>query len=204
MDEPLSNLDAELRHQMRARIRALHDELGMTTVYVTHDQIEAMTLADRIAVLDGGVLQQHGAPMDVYRNPPTILSKASCALTWTTWSARPTACSEVTRNEPLSRARARAADLRLRSASPMLQSVEADASTAVRQRAQTHVFEWSGNASNVSVHGEWDDWAGGTPLIETARSVVRGHGLGAWHVLLQVRHRRRLDHGRGQPLHRIL
>ena len=69
MDEPLSNLDAELRHQMRARIRALHDELGMTTVYVTHDQIEAMTLADRIAVLDGGVLQQHGAPMDVYRNP---------------------------------------------------------------------------------------------------------------------------------------
>ena len=69
MDEPLSNLDAELRHQMRARIRSLHDELGMTTVYVTHDQIEAMTLADRIAVLDGGVLQQHGAPMDVYRNP---------------------------------------------------------------------------------------------------------------------------------------
>jgi len=69
MDEPLSNLDAELRHQMRARIRTLHDELGMTTVYVTHDQIEAMTLADRIAVLNGGVLQQHGAPMDVYRNP---------------------------------------------------------------------------------------------------------------------------------------
>ena len=69
MDEPLSNLDAELRHQMRARIRALHDELGMTTVYVTHDQIEAMTLADRIVVLDGGVLQQHGAPMDVYLNP---------------------------------------------------------------------------------------------------------------------------------------
>ena len=54
------------------------------------------------------------------------------------------------------------------SASPMLQSVEADASTAVRQRAQAHVFEWSGNASNVSVHGEWDGWAAGTPLIETA------------------------------------
>ena len=69
MDEPLSNLDAELRQQMRVEIRRLHDELGMTTVYVTHDQIEAMTLADRIAVLNEGMLQQHGPPMDVYRNP---------------------------------------------------------------------------------------------------------------------------------------
>ena len=56
MDEPLSNLDAELRHQMRSEIRKLHDELGTTTIYVTHDQIEAMTLADRIAILDKGVL----------------------------------------------------------------------------------------------------------------------------------------------------
>ena len=69
MDEPLSNLDAELRQQMRVEIRRLHDELGMTTVYVTHDQIEAMTLADRIAVLNEGELQQHGPPMEVYRNP---------------------------------------------------------------------------------------------------------------------------------------
>ena len=51
MDEPLSNLDAELRHQMRGEIRRLHEELGCTTIYVTHDQIEAMTLADRIAIL---------------------------------------------------------------------------------------------------------------------------------------------------------
>ena len=69
MDEPLSNLDAELRHQMRAEIRRLHETLGTTTVYVTHDQIEAMTLADRIAILDGGELQQHGAPLDVYNHP---------------------------------------------------------------------------------------------------------------------------------------
>ena len=69
MDEPLSNLDAELRHQMRAEIRRLHDELGCTTIYVTHDQIEAMTLADRIAILDDGVLQQHCPPMEAYRNP---------------------------------------------------------------------------------------------------------------------------------------
>ena len=69
MDEPLSNLDAELRHQMRTEIRRLHETLGTTTVYVTHDQIEAMTLADRIAILDEGELQQHGAPLDVYNNP---------------------------------------------------------------------------------------------------------------------------------------
>ncbi len=69
MDEPLSNLDAELRHQMREEIRRIHDTLGTTTVYVTHDQIEAMTLADRIVILDQGVLQQHGAPLDVYNQP---------------------------------------------------------------------------------------------------------------------------------------
>lgn len=69
MDEPLSNLDAELRHQMRGEIRRLHETHGTTTVYVTHDQIEAMTLADRIAILDHGELQQHGAPLDVYNNP---------------------------------------------------------------------------------------------------------------------------------------
>jgi multiple sugar transport system ATP-binding protein len=69
MDEPLSNLDAELRHQMRNEIRRLHDELGTTTIYVTHDQIEAMTLADRIAILNNGELQQHCAPLEAYHKP---------------------------------------------------------------------------------------------------------------------------------------
>ncbi|MDP6098591.1 MAG: ABC transporter ATP-binding protein [Candidatus Thalassarchaeaceae archaeon] len=69
MDEPLSNLDAELRNQMRTEIRRLHDKFGTTTVYVTHDQIEAMVLADRIAILDGGKLQQHAEPLEVYNNP---------------------------------------------------------------------------------------------------------------------------------------
>ena len=76
MDEPLSNLDAELRHQMRAEIRRLHDELGTTTIYVTHDQIEAMTLADRIAILDKGVLQQHGTPLETYKNPSNEFVKS--------------------------------------------------------------------------------------------------------------------------------
>ena len=68
-DEPLSNLDAELRNQMRTEIRRLHDELGTTTVYVTHDQIEAMTLADRIAIMNDGVLQQHAPPLTAYNQP---------------------------------------------------------------------------------------------------------------------------------------
>jgi multiple sugar transport system ATP-binding protein len=69
MDEPLSNLDARLRIEMRAELKNLHRELGITTVYVTHDQGEAMGLSDRIAVLDNGELQQCAPPRDVYRSP---------------------------------------------------------------------------------------------------------------------------------------
>ena len=68
-DEPLSNLDAKLRVEMRAEIKRLHLQSGITTVYVTHDQIEAMTLGSRIAVMKGGVLQQIGTPDEIYRNP---------------------------------------------------------------------------------------------------------------------------------------
>ncbi|RFU45394.1 ABC transporter ATP-binding protein [Paraburkholderia sp. DHOC27] len=71
-DEPLSNLDAKLRVQMRAEIRALHQRLKATTVYVTHDQIEAMTMADRIVVLNGGVIEQMGAPLDLYDDPDNL------------------------------------------------------------------------------------------------------------------------------------
>ncbi len=69
MDEPLSNLDAKLRTQMRVEIHKLQRRLGTTTIYVTHDQVEAMTLADRIAVLDGGYVQQFGAPDELYHFP---------------------------------------------------------------------------------------------------------------------------------------
>jgi ABC-type sugar transport system ATPase subunit len=68
-DEPLSNLDAALRAQLRVELKSLHHTLGTTMVYVTHDQVEAMTLADRIAVLDGGYLQQLGTPKELYDNP---------------------------------------------------------------------------------------------------------------------------------------
>ncbi|MEO1551540.1 MAG: sn-glycerol-3-phosphate ABC transporter ATP-binding protein UgpC [Pseudomonadota bacterium] len=68
-DEPLSNLDAELRVEMRVEISRLHNELGATMIYVTHDQVEAMTLADKIVVLRGGVIEQVGAPLALYDDP---------------------------------------------------------------------------------------------------------------------------------------
>ena len=68
-DEPLSNLDAELRVEMRVEIARLHKEIGATMIYVTHDQVEAMTLADKIVVLRGGYIEQVGAPLDLYKDP---------------------------------------------------------------------------------------------------------------------------------------
>jgi len=71
-DEPLSNLDAKLRVAMRAEIKALHQRLKTTTVYVTHDQIEAMTMADRIVVMHDGIVEQIGTPLELYDNPANI------------------------------------------------------------------------------------------------------------------------------------
>jgi sn-glycerol 3-phosphate transport system ATP-binding protein len=71
-DEPLSNLDAKLRVQMRFEIQKLHRRLRTTSLYVTHDQVEAMTLADRMIVMNAGRAEQIGAPMEVYRNPATL------------------------------------------------------------------------------------------------------------------------------------
>ena len=68
-DEPLSNLDAKLRANTRLELRALHDRLGATSIFVTHDQIEAMTMADRIVLLDQGIIQQIGTPREIYRAP---------------------------------------------------------------------------------------------------------------------------------------
>ena len=69
MDEPLSNLDAKLRVSMRTEISKLHRELGATTIYVTHDQVEAMTMADRIVIMKDGIIQQVGKPMELYDHP---------------------------------------------------------------------------------------------------------------------------------------
>ncbi|SHI10922.1 ABC transporter ATP-binding protein [Pollutimonas bauzanensis] len=71
-DEPLSNLDAKLRVQMRAEIKALHQRLRTTSVYVTHDQIEAMTMADQIVVMHDGIVEQHGKPLHIYDHPANL------------------------------------------------------------------------------------------------------------------------------------
>jgi multiple sugar transport system ATP-binding protein len=72
MDEPLSNLDAKLRVQMRSEVVRVHRSVGAATLYVTHDQIEAMTMGDRVAVLQGGVLQQYGTPRSLYASPANV------------------------------------------------------------------------------------------------------------------------------------
>jgi multiple sugar transport system ATP-binding protein len=72
MDEPLSNLDAKLRGHMRAELKHMQHSLGITTIYVTHDQIEAMTLAHRVAILEKGVLQQLATPAEIYNNPANL------------------------------------------------------------------------------------------------------------------------------------
>ncbi len=71
-DEPLSNLDAKLRVQMRTEIKELHQRLKTTTVYVTHDQIEAMTMADKIVVMHDGMVEQIGAPLELYDRPENL------------------------------------------------------------------------------------------------------------------------------------
>ncbi|MCF6302091.1 MAG: sn-glycerol-3-phosphate import ATP-binding protein UgpC [Devosiaceae bacterium] len=71
-DEPLSNLDAKLRVQMRLEIKKLQEDLGITSVYVTHDQVEAMTLGHRLAILNGGVVEQLGTPIEIYEKPNTV------------------------------------------------------------------------------------------------------------------------------------
>jgi sn-glycerol 3-phosphate transport system ATP-binding protein len=74
MDEPLSNLDAKLRHEMRVEIRALQLRLGMTMVYVTHDQIEAMTMADQVILMNDGTIEQKGSPSELYERPATMFA----------------------------------------------------------------------------------------------------------------------------------
>ncbi|MBC8716745.1 sn-glycerol-3-phosphate ABC transporter ATP-binding protein UgpC [Ochrobactrum sp. Marseille-Q0166] len=75
-DEPLSNLDAKLRVQMRSEIKSLHQKVGTTSIYVTHDQIEAMTLADRVVVLNQGRIEQQGTPLELYKSPANVFVAA--------------------------------------------------------------------------------------------------------------------------------
>ena len=110
MDEPLSNLDAKLREQMRTEIRRIQQQLGITSVYVTHDQIEAMTLSDRIVVMNAGRIEQVGTPEEIYRTrapaswPISSGGPTSCPARcgrWegsgSRWTACPSACGWASR-----------------------------------------------------------------------------------------------------------
>ena len=74
MDEPLSNLDAKLRMEMRTELKRLHQETGSTFVYVTHDQLEAMTLSTKICLMKNGLLQQYSSPLEVYGKPANLFA----------------------------------------------------------------------------------------------------------------------------------
>ena len=74
-DEPLSNLDAKLRVHMRTELKRLHQSIKSTMVYVTHDQVEAMTMGDRIVIMNGGVICQVGTPLEVYDQPANLLRR---------------------------------------------------------------------------------------------------------------------------------
>ena len=107
MDEPLSNLDAKLRVQMRAEIASLQRQLGVTTIYVTHDQTEALTMGDRVAVLKDGVLQQVDTPKTLYHRPVNVfvagfigspamnLSRAGCRTAGSSCRAPRSRCRRV-------------------------------------------------------------------------------------------------------------
>jgi len=113
MDEPLSNLDAKLRVQMRTTVSRLQNRLGTTMVYVTHDQIEAMTLGDRVAVMRTGVIQQVGTPQELYEQPRNLFaagfigSPAMNFLPGTPTSPRPATRSSPASTRPAGPARAR-------------------------------------------------------------------------------------------------
>ena len=93
-DEPLSNLDAALRGQTRVEIAKLHRELGATTIYVTHDQVEAMTLADRVVVLRDGQIEQVGTPLELYDRPANQFVAQFIGTPQMNMVAGPTICAQ--------------------------------------------------------------------------------------------------------------
>ena len=116
-DEPLSNLDAKLRVQMRVELKKLHDRLGTTAIYVTHDQVEAMTLGDRVVVMKDGVVQQVGEPLELYNEPANrfvagflgspAMNFAAVRVRDAQWRAAPTTPASPSRFRPKSAARLR-------------------------------------------------------------------------------------------------
>jgi multiple sugar transport system ATP-binding protein len=167
MDEPLSNLDAKLRVQTRAEIARLHQRLGTTTIYVTHDQVEAMTMGDRIAVMRDGLLQQIGSPQELYDHPVNIFVAGfigSPSMNFATASADGKDLVLGGVKLELSGQQARAADSRPQGANVLIgfrpehiELANGQGSDAVRFPAKVDVVEYLGNEELIHAQTEGNE-----------------------------------------------
>ena len=167
MDEPLSNLDAKLRVQTRAEIARLHQRLGTTTIYVTHDQVEAMTMGDRIAVMKDGVLQQVGTPQELYDHPVNIFVAGfigSPAMNFATAKSEGKDLVLGGTKLELSGQQAKAADSRADGASVLIgfrpehiEIANGQESDAVRFPAKVDVVEYLGNEELIHAQAEGNE-----------------------------------------------
>ena len=167
MDEPLSNLDAKLRVQTRAEIARLHQRLGTTTVYVTHDQVEAMTMGDRIAVMKDGLLQQVGSPQDLYDHPVNIFVAGfigSPSMNFATAKAEGKDLMLGSAKLELSGEQARAAETRPDGADVLIgfrpehiELANGQETSAVRFPAKVDVVEYLGNEELIHAQAEGNE-----------------------------------------------
>jgi len=167
MDEPLSNLDAKLRVQTRAEIARLHQRLGTTTVYVTHDQVEAMTMGDRIAVMRDGLLQQVGSPQQLYDHPVNIFVAGfigSPSMNFATTRTEGKDLMLGSAKLELTGEQARAADSRPDGANMLIgfrpehiELANGQASDAIRFPAKVDVVEYLGNEALVHAQAEGNE-----------------------------------------------
>jgi multiple sugar transport system ATP-binding protein len=182
MDEPLSNLDAKLRVQTRAEILRLQQRLGTTTIYVTHDQVEAMTMGDRIAVMNHGVLQQIGTPPELYDNPVNIFVAAfigSPAMNFATAKAEDGALKlggtklELTGRAAKAAEQARGRDL-LIGFRPENLELDGQGSGFVRIPAKIDVVEYLGHEELIHAQSEGHEIVA---LVPSDKKVKAGDGV---------------------------
>jgi multiple sugar transport system ATP-binding protein len=184
MDEPLSNLDAKLRVETRANIARLHQRLGTTTIYVTHDQVEAMTMGDRIAVMRDGILQQVGTPQELYDHPDNIFVAGfigSPAMNFATATSEGKDLVLGGVKLELSGQQAKAADSRADGANVLIgfrpehiELANGQESDAVRFPARVDVVEYLGNEELIHAQAEGNEIVA---LLPSDKKVTAGENV---------------------------
>jgi len=184
MDEPLSNLDAKLRVQTRAEIARLHQRLGTTTVYVTHDQVEAMTMGDRICVMKDGLLQQVGSPQELYDHPVNIFVAGFIGSPSMNFATTQTEGKDLMfggAKLELTGAQARAAESRPDGAQVLIgfrpehiELANGQDGSAVRFPAKVDVVEYLGNEELIHAQAEGSEIVA---LLPSDRNVVVGDNV---------------------------